>query len=116
MQPNGSLPPGAGLPPRQPAGSSGLFTAAALFAVVCGLLLLLTGGFSSRPAGETPEAARHKRMVEASKAAAASASKAKGALEGANYGAAKRIIEEQQKELTRLQVELEAAAPTPSAR
>ncbi len=102
-------------PPRSgtnspPAGGAGLLTAAALFAVLCGLILLLTGGLAA-PTGDTPAQARHKRLVKASGSAAKSASKAKGALESANYGAARRIIEQQQKEITRLQVELEAAAP-----
>ena len=104
-----------GLRSPPPVGNTGLLAAAALFAVICGLLLFLTDGFSTGPKGDTAEAARHKRMVEASTAAATSATRAKGALEGANYGAARRIIEQQQKQLTRLQVELEAAAPAPSA-
>jgi hypothetical protein len=102
-------PPRAGMN-RPPAGGAGLLTAAALFAVLCGLILLLSGGMSG-PTGDTPEQARHKRMVKASTSAARSANKAKGALESANYGAAKRIIEQQQQEITRLQAELEASAP-----
>ena len=115
MTTNGSMPPGPALPYRPPAGGSGLLTALALFAVICGLMLLTTGGFSGQ-VGDTPEVARHKRMVEASKAAAAAGDKAKGAINSANYGAAKQIIEQQQKQIIRLQVELEAAAPAPPAK
>ena len=104
-------PPGGMRPPASGGGGAGLLTAAALFAALCGLILLLTGGFTSRPGGDTPEQARHKRMVKSSDQAARAATQAKGALESANYGAARRIIEQQQKEITRLQTELEAAAP-----
>lgn len=96
--------------PPAPGGAVGVLTALALFAVICGLLLLLAGGSSSSQ-GPTPEQARHQRMVNATKAAARAGKQARGAIDGANYGAAKKIIEDLQREVIRLQVELEATKP-----
>ncbi len=99
---------------QRPSGAVGLVTSLAVFALVCGLIMLIAG---DRPAGKaSPEKARHERMVSATKAATKAGNRAKNALDGANYGAAKQIIEDLQKQVTRLQIELEAATPAGSGK
>ncbi len=108
--PHPMTPPGGG-GRKGNSGAVGLLTSLAVFAVICGLILLFAGGSWGGSDADSPEVARHKRIVKASRGAAKAGQQAKAALEGANYGAAKRIIEEQQKLILRLQIELEGSAP-----
>ena len=77
--PHPMTPPGGG-GRKGNSGAVGLLTSLAVFAVICGLILLFAGGSWGGSDADSPEVARHKRIVKASRGAAKAGQQAKAAL------------------------------------